>query len=289
MRVLSVTAQKPCSTGSGVYLTEVVRSLAKMGVSQAVVAGVTREDRVDMPEGVTVYPVYFSSEKLPYPVVGMSDEMPYTSTRYRDMTEEMAGQFKAAFLEVLDEAIEKENPDIMAWLRFDNFDDVHISYPVLYSGDDSKYLRSDIYGNYHIAGCIFLEGLNNPDFSDYHSIIYGHNMRNTTMFGDLKRYKNDEGFYEKNQFFNVYTADKVYRYQIFSYYDVDEDSDIYTVGYGADDSWQAMIDKMVASSVKDTGIHPTKEDKVVTLSTCSKAGETKRFVVHGVLVDVKTH
>ena len=51
MRVLSVTAQKPCSTGSGVYLTEVVRSLAKMGVSQAVVAGVTREDRVDMPEG----------------------------------------------------------------------------------------------------------------------------------------------------------------------------------------------------------------------------------------------
>ena len=63
MRVLSVTAQKPCSTGSGVYLTEVVRSLAKMGVSQAVVAGVTREDRVDMPEGVTVYPVYFSSEK----------------------------------------------------------------------------------------------------------------------------------------------------------------------------------------------------------------------------------
>ena len=89
MRVLSVTAQKPCSTGSGVYLTEVVRSLAKMGVSQAVVAGVTREDRVDMPEGVTVYPVYFSSEKLPYPVVGMSDEMPYTSTRYRDMKEEM--------------------------------------------------------------------------------------------------------------------------------------------------------------------------------------------------------
>ena len=65
--------------------------------------------------------------------------------------------------------------------------------------------------------------------------------------------------------------------------------DIYTVGYGADDSWQAMIDKMVASSMKDTGIHPTKEDKVVTLSTCSKAGETKRFVVHGVLVDVKTH
>lgn len=113
MRILSVTAQKPSSTGSGVYLTEVVKSLSETGVSQAVVAGVTREDRIEMPDGVTVYPVYFESEKLPYPVVGMSDEMPYTSTRYRDMTEEMTEQFRGAFLEVLDEAVEKEQPDII--------------------------------------------------------------------------------------------------------------------------------------------------------------------------------
>lgn len=183
------------------------------------------------------------------------------------------------------EALRKENPDIMAWLRFDNYNDVHISYPVLYSGDDETYLRSDIYGNYHIAGCIFLEGMNQPDFSDYHSIIYGHNMRNTTMFGDLKRYKNDEGFYENNQYFNIYTDTQVLRYQIFSYYDVEQDDEVYTVGYGPDDTWQAMIDRMVTSSMKDTGIHPTKEDKIVTLSTCTSSGETKRFVVHGVLVN----
>ena len=66
--------------------------------------------------------------------------------------------------------------------------------------------------------------MNQPDFSDYHSIIYGHNMRNTTMFGDLKRYKNDEGFYENNQYFNIYTDTQVLRYQIFSYYDVDDQS-----------------------------------------------------------------
>ena len=105
------------------------------------------------------------------------------------------------------------------------------------------------------------------------------------MFGDLKRYKNDEGFYENNQYFNIYTEDKVQRYQIFSYYDVDENDEVYTVGYLPDEAWQALIDRMVAASMKDTGIHPTKDQKVVTLSTCSKAGETKRFVVHGVLVD----
>lgn len=113
MKILSVTAQKPGSTGSGVYLTEVVKALAEEGHGQAVVAGVTREDQVEMPEGVVLYPVYFASEKLPYPVVGMSDEMPYTSTRYRDMTEKMTEQFKEAFLSVLDEAVKKEDPDLI--------------------------------------------------------------------------------------------------------------------------------------------------------------------------------
>ena len=50
--------------------------------------------------------------------------------------------------------------------------------PVLYSGDDEKYLRTDIYGNQTIAGCIFMEGMNTPDFQDYHTILYGHNMKN---------------------------------------------------------------------------------------------------------------
>ena len=64
--------------------------------------------------------------------------------------------------------LKEENPDIIAWIRFDN-DELGISYPVLYSGDNKKYLRTDIYGNRHIAGCIFLEGLNQSDFSDYYT------------------------------------------------------------------------------------------------------------------------
>lgn len=80
MRILSVTAQKPCSTGSGVYLTEVVKALAKEGHTQTVLAGIARGEQMDMPDGVKAYPVYFESEGLPYPVVGMSDEMPYIST-----------------------------------------------------------------------------------------------------------------------------------------------------------------------------------------------------------------
>lgn len=82
--------------------------------------------------------------------------------------------------------LKAENPDVIGWIRFDNQDELGINYPILYSGDNEKYLRTDLYGNSHIAGCIFLEGLNKSDFSDYYNIIYGHNMNDGSMFGSLK-------------------------------------------------------------------------------------------------------
>ena len=106
MRILSITAQKPSSTGSGDYLTELVKEFARKGHSQAVVAGVYREDQISLPAEVGFYPVYFQTEALPYPIAGMSDEMPYPSTRYCDMTEEMTEAFGKAFLEKVTEAVE---------------------------------------------------------------------------------------------------------------------------------------------------------------------------------------
>ena len=113
MKILSITAQKPNSTGSGVYLTEVVRQFAKEGHEQAVVAGVYEEDRIELPEGVGFFPVLFESRELPYPIVGMSDEMPYRSTRYCDMTREMTRQFQDAFLKAIEKAVDALEPDLI--------------------------------------------------------------------------------------------------------------------------------------------------------------------------------
>ena len=104
MRILSVTAQKPHATGSGFYLCEVVGALAGLGHCQSVIAGVYGEDQVTLPPGVAFYPVYFNTPALPFPIVGMSDEMPYPSTRYREMDGAMTAQFKAAFTQALQEA-----------------------------------------------------------------------------------------------------------------------------------------------------------------------------------------
>ena len=130
MRILSITAQKPHSTGSGTYMTELVKAFDRMGHSQAVVCGIFPDDIVDFPEGVSCYPVLFTEKKadllaapckaaqsrfnaLPFPVVGMSDIMPYTSTRYRDLTPEMISQFEAAFIDAVGRAVADLDPDLI--------------------------------------------------------------------------------------------------------------------------------------------------------------------------------
>lgn len=178
------------------------------------------------------------------------------------------------------EELQRENPDVVAWIFFENED---ISYPVMYSGEDEKYLRTAFDGSAATAGSIFLEGANNPDFEDSHSIIYGHNMRNLSMFGKLKYYRSDKDYYADHAFFQIITGDKKYRYQIFAYEDVAEDSFVYQVPFAPGEEFQEFLDRLYRSSYADTNVVATSEDKIITLSTCSTTG--RRFVVHGVRVD----
>ena len=177
-------------------------------------------------------------------------------------------------------SLQQENADIVGWILFENND--MISYPVLYSGDNEKYIRTDIYGNSTTAGCIFMEGGCTPDFEDCHTILYGHNMKNLSMFGSLKKYKT-EGYYDEHQYFMIYTNDMAYRYRIFAFYDIPETDDVYQIGFAPDDTFGTFVNDMKRHSYEDTGVSVTKDDKVITLSTCSAEGY--RFVVHGVRVD----
>lgn len=113
MKILSIITQKPSSTGSGIYLTEILKSYQHLGEEQAVICGVTKEDRLPDIPSVDFFPVYYESEELPYPVLGMSDEMPYNSTRYKDLTKEMLEQFERAFSKKLEEVMSVFSPDLI--------------------------------------------------------------------------------------------------------------------------------------------------------------------------------
>ncbi len=126
MRILSISAQKPHSTGSGVYLTSLINGFARLGARQAVCAGVYEDDIVNLPEGVDFYPVYFNTQDLPFAIPGMSDEMPYESTVYGQMSSEMVAQFRTGAIDRIKQAVEEFTPDVIlchhlylltAWVR----------------------------------------------------------------------------------------------------------------------------------------------------------------------------
>ncbi|ASS37730.1 glycosyltransferase family 4 protein [Mogibacterium pumilum] len=117
MKILSISTQKPHSTGSGIYLTELVKSFDRAGHEQAVVAGVYNEDLFEFPPSVRTYPVYYShgdsTGELPYEVLGMSDVMPYPSTLYNSLTEDMADMLYDTFGKAIGRAIRELDPDVI--------------------------------------------------------------------------------------------------------------------------------------------------------------------------------
>ncbi|MDC7300787.1 class B sortase [Agathobacter ruminis] len=213
-------------------------------------------------------------------------ESNYT-TEYYQVKENVDSEKPLEWYEMIDvdfDGLREKNSDVSAWIFFENEE---ISYPILFSGDDEYYLRRALDRSHATAGSLFLEGMNKPDFSDYHSIIYGHNMRNLSMFGKLKYYHDDEKYYPDHMYFQICTKEMKYRYQIFAYETVDAYDKLYTVPFGPTDDYQEFIQHILDISERDTGLTPTKDDRIVTLSTCndSVSGDDERFVVHGYLID----
>ncbi|MDO4400801.1 MAG: glycosyltransferase [Coriobacteriia bacterium] len=112
-KILLMSAQKPDNTGSGVFLKELAAAFRAAGHAVAVVAGVAAEDEFAFPDDTRWRPVRFQTQELPFPVVGMSDEMPYRATRYRDLTPDMLERFYAAFDAALDEVLAQFQPDVI--------------------------------------------------------------------------------------------------------------------------------------------------------------------------------
>lgn len=103
LRILNISAQKPDGTGSGTFLAQTVAAQVAAGHLTAVVCGIDDGDATDaLPAQTLVFPVRFNTSELPFHVCGMSDEMPYAATRYRDLTPQMVGQFESAFAARLD-------------------------------------------------------------------------------------------------------------------------------------------------------------------------------------------
>jgi len=185
-----------------------------------------------------------------------------------------------ASLEELDIAgLREKNKDVFGWILIPGAD---ISYPLLDGDDNTYYLTHTWDKKWNHMGSIFLEQECKADFSDFNTIIYGHNMRNTTMFSNLKKYLK-EGFWEDAPHVYIITEKDVMRYDIFSAGELSVKSHAFWLYVEDDGLKKKFIDKAIETSEIETDIRPEADDKILTLSTCTGNGHEKRMVVQAIL------
>lgn len=177
-------------------------------------------------------------------------------------------------------ALQEVNPEVIGWIHIP---DTEVSYPLLHTQDNSTYLDTAWDGTENVAGSIFLETHCSADLTDFNTIIYGHNMRNGSMFGALKGY-HDFDFYQEHPYIYIVTGDTIYRYAIFSAYEAGITTDTYRLRFNTYVKKQLALHHYLESSVWDTGISPTSDDYILTLSTCTGTGTYEtRWVVQAML------
>ncbi|MFI3284096.1 MAG: class B sortase [Erysipelotrichaceae bacterium] len=181
------------------------------------------------------------------------------------------------------DSLKDTNSDIVAWIRFDS--PAIISYPIMDANNNDTYLRTNIYGEYNTAGTLFIEEDNEGDFTDDNTIIYGHNMMNGTMFGQLSSYKSST-FYEVNPYFYIYTPDQMVRkYLIIGASEISvDDSLYYTTNFSSDTTFQTYISAVLENTTYETVSSISLDSSFVTLSTCASEDD-RRFVVQGMLIE----
>jgi sortase B len=186
-------------------------------------------------------------------------------------------------IEVNFDALNKINPDIVGWIYIGVEE---ISYPIVQADDNDYYLHRTVEGTENFAGSIFMEYQNSPDFTDPNTIIYGHNMKDLSMFAKLHFLYEYEDYLLDDTFW-IITPDGSYEYQMFCIEYTVSDGNAYTLFSGPSADVEDYIAERAAQSSAKLPLGEYDENsKIVTLSTCTSAYGEGRYVVQGILTGV---
>lgn len=180
---------------------------------------------------------------------------------------------------------QEENEHIYAWITVPG---TVIDYPIVQHPEEPDYyLDYNLDGTKGYPGGIYTQFYNSKDWQDANTVIYGHNMKNGSMFAGLHQYE-DSQFFEENPYVYIYSEDKIRVYQIFAAY---EYLDINLVTYFGLPGVMSYEDYLASIYTLDgmnnnfnTDIEVTTEDKIITLATCISSKPTMRYLVQAVLV-----
>ena len=188
-------------------------------------------------------------------------------------------------------ALQAEFPEVVAWIRVP---DVGIDYAVMQSGPDTAedyYLDRNEAGEKDRNGSIYIQRYNTADFSDYNTILYGHNMRGYKMFGAVHKFKKTD-FFRENQYLYIYTPGHVLTYRIYSLFTYSSKHLLWAYDFTTPEGRQEFIDKTLnpKTSTRQVreGVTPTPDDRLVTLSTCLNSGDGRLLMVAVLEEDILT-
>lgn len=181
------------------------------------------------------------------------------------------------------------NPDVCGWVTLDN---TKVDHPVLQGETNLTYINRDVYGDFSLSGSIFLDSRNERDFSDSYSLLYGHHMENSGMFGDLDLYK-DQTFFNENQSGMLILPDRSYKLEIFACLLAEAGEDaIFSPG-----KWETDINGLLTYAennslyFRDSLVNKMEqmdEPKVLALSTCSSEFTDARTIILAVMEPYQT-
>lgn len=179
------------------------------------------------------------------------------------------------------EALWKENPDTVGWITIP---DTQIDYPIVYDGEDNEtYLHKDFYGNDSVYGTIYLDADSEPDFSGWNNPIYGHHMRDGSMFKDVTRYK-DEEFFKEHQYFEIYTPERTIHLKALSCYYADASGIVRKTRFTSQESFDEWVRERL-EPCEFAELPEFSVDNMYVLVTCSYEFNNARTLLFAVEVD----
>ncbi len=204
--------------------------------------------------------------------------------------ENTSSEYKVVETPVDFDKLKNENSDIYAWIRipYANETDKYIAdYPILRNVENDRfYLTHSVESKKSVYGAIYTHNYNSMQFTDFNTVIYGHNMRNGTMFGSLKKFR-DNAFFEQNRYIYIYMPGRILKYEIFAAYVYDDRHILLSFDFSLPEVRTEYLDSVFStrkmSSNLKRDISVTESDKIITLSTCTN-NDAERYLVQGVLI-----
>lgn len=176
--------------------------------------------------------------------------------------------------------LKQTNEDVYAWI---DIEDTNIHYPILQSAtDDLYYLEHTIEGVKGYPGSIYTESVNAKDFSDFNTLIYGHNMKDGSMFKHLHKFADPE-FFNSHETIMIYTENAIKEYRIYCAVIYDNRHIMHSFDFSMESERERFISSLEESrNLRNQfreGMEITANDKLVTLSTCTNSPSTRMLVI----------